>query len=109
MAKSTKSYLQSIWQPRVVMGLALTLFSFGTVAGHTRVECLWETAQTTFAHATDRARQCGETIRFVYRLEHRLNDLERRERRQNEASAASLRCSYVAVRFQAPVPAASRR
>jgi hypothetical protein len=65
------------------MGLALTLFSFGTVAGPAKgpAECVWDAAQAAFVHVTDRARQYGETIRFVYTLEHRLQTLEEEQNR----------------------------
>ena len=84
MTKNTKGYLQSILQPRVAMGVALTLFSFGTVAGQAKLPavCIWDAAQVTFAHVADRARQYGDAIRFVYTLEHHLRDLEREQNQE---------------------------
>lgn len=86
MTKNTKGYLQSLLQPRVAMGLALTLFSFGTVAGQAKLpaECMWDTAQVTFAHVADRARQYGDAIRFVYTLEHHLMVLEQQETQERQ-------------------------
>ena len=89
MAKNTRGYLQSILQPRVAMGLALTLFSFETIAGQTKwsAVCLWDAAQVTFAHVTDRARQYGDTIRFVYTLERQLRHLEREQNQECQTRA----------------------
>lgn len=68
------------------MGLALTLFSFGTVAGQAKqpAECMWDAAQVTFTHVTDRARQYGDAIRFVYTLEHQFRDLEQQETQERQ-------------------------
>ncbi|HZQ53670.1 MAG TPA: hypothetical protein VFB14_15830 [Bryobacteraceae bacterium] len=90
MAKNTRGYLQSILQPRVALGVALTLFSFGTVAGQAKwpAVCLWDAAQVTFAHMTDRARQYGDAIRFVYTLEHQLKDLEQQETQERRPQPA---------------------
>jgi hypothetical protein len=91
MAKNRKGYLQSILQPRVAIGAALTLFSFGTVAGQAKLpaECMWDAAQVTFAHVADRARQYGDTIRFVYTLEHQLRNLEREQQQECQTRPAT--------------------
>ncbi len=76
--------LRAKLQPRITLGIAMTLLSFATVARHVHpadfnlIRALG-TAQQKATVVKDRAVGCYENIRFAYQLERRLAHLENQD------------------------------
>jgi hypothetical protein len=76
-------------RPRLLLGLALSIFAValptwpaGCSVEHiekgSSLIRIWNAADHTIARISNRALQCYETIRLVYRTEHQLNQVSRR-------------------------------
>ncbi|MBV9302257.1 MAG: zf-HC2 domain-containing protein [Acidobacteriaceae bacterium] len=87
-AKFSVQWLQPLLRPRFAMGMAMTILSFAMLQRCTGVQVqriqaadlspvrIWDGVEDKVMRTKDRAVKYYENIRFIYRIESRLKDIE---------------------------------
>jgi hypothetical protein len=100
VSRLAAKWLQPILQPRLAMGLAMTVLSFAMLERCTGVQIqhiqaadlnpvrVWCSVEDKALRAKDRVVKYYENIRLVYEIETRLKDLQEQETSQAEQAAS---------------------
>ncbi len=101
LSRLASKWLQPILQPRLAMGMAMTVLSFAMLERCTGVHVqhiqaadlspvrIWDGVEDKACRVRDRAVKYYENLRFVYEIETRLKDLEEQpENPPNHAAGA---------------------
>ncbi|MBV8550800.1 MAG: zf-HC2 domain-containing protein [Acidobacteriaceae bacterium] len=109
LSRLAAKWLQPILQPRIAMGMAMTLLSFAMLERCTGIRVqhiqaadlspvrIWDGVEDKALRVRDRVMKSYENLRVVYEVETRLNDLQEQ---QEAADQQALRRSRSAQRPQ---------
>ena len=108
LGKLAARWLQPILQPRLVMGMAMTLLSFSMLERCTGVHVehiqaadlnpvrVWDGVEDKVLRARDRVVKSYENLRVVYEIETRLRDMQDQQAAANEQALRRRRAAKAA-------------
>jgi hypothetical protein len=103
LSRMAAKWLQPLLQPKLAMGMAMTILSFAMLEKCTGIQVqhiqtadlnpirIWDGVEDKVIRTKDRAVKYYENLRFVYEIQSRLKDMEAQQEASDQAAAQNQR------------------